>query len=74
MHEGALMTRRDWGLRWVLDPVYRGRPSFWERDSELLKRVFNWPVHPDNYIAGYGCPYDKARSARFEHGESGATL
>lgn len=71
MHEGTLMTGVD-GSWWVLDPVYRGRPSFWERDHDF--EFLNWPAHPDNYIAGYGCPYDKARSARFEHGESGATL
>lgn len=73
MHEGTVMTGID-GSWWVLDPIYRNRPSFWERDFEWLKDVLNWPSHPDDYIAGYGCPYDKARSARFEHGESGATL
>lgn len=69
MHHGTLATDCD-GSLWILDPVYRGRPSFFEPDYEWISSVLRWPCGSDDYLKGRGCPYEKARSARFEHGDS----
>lgn len=57
------------GLKWLMDESYRGRPSFWE-DIDDVHFIYSVTKKP-NFIKGGRSPYDKARSARFEHGEQG---
>ena len=60
---GAIQTD-GFGERWIIEPLYRGRPSFWQSydEYEKLKGPIEW--------LGLS-PHEKARAARFEHGERG---
>lgn len=61
VYEGAWVTPAS-GDKWVMAPIYRGRPSFFDSYEEAtnLRGFCGWKGQS---------PYDRARSARFEHGE-----
>lgn len=59
LYPGALHSEK-----WMMDDSYRGRPSFWNNYSEYVG-IFGAPEWVSK------SPYEKARSARFEHGDRG---
>ena len=50
------------GRQWLMEPIMRGRPSFWDADT-----LRSGGIYVD---ASYSYPIKAALSARFEHGEN----
>jgi len=53
------------GRQWHMGPEHRGRPSFWSEWGECKRICLS-----GGRVEGIKSPIGKARSARFEHGES----
>jgi hypothetical protein len=65
LYNGTLPYNGDGGRQWVMEPLYRGRPSFWDASDYFEATVFIGRSYREEY-----CPVRKALSARFEHGET----
>ena len=63
LYEGVVHPGID-GCKWILEPIYRGRPHFTDGTYEDAVSMLTCGRFGDS-------PYDKARQARFEHGENG---
>lgn len=68
LYHGTFEYNGEGGRQWLIEPWYRDRPSFWESGQTYDAIVYDSLGLIDD---GSMTPIDHARSARFEHGESG---
>ena len=67
LYNGTFPYNGDGGRQWLMEPFYRGRPSFWSEEG-YCEAMYWAGVDPRD--ANENCPVRKALSARFEHGET----
>ena len=67
LYHGTFEFNGDGGRQWLMEPFYRGRPSFWSEETydDAVRSAGGDPNEWNPF-----CPIEKALSARFEHGET----
>ena len=66
LYHGTFEFNGEGGRQWLMEPLYRGRPSFWA-PHENYRWLLQRRTRPRNARASD--PVAAALSARFEHGE-----